>query len=185
MRTLRQDWQYHVCSFVLLPTHSQWIVGGKFEDVTVYLNETKEFDDHLKAVLYYRLSEAARLATERLLEAGHQKIACIAHEQDTSIIGGYKLAMQNSNQRRVDEKACHLLLYHMLCKRFQLFLIFHISDDYSISLFKQDTSIIGGYKLAMQNSNQNGQTAWAYAGQSLADIEKYGISQVLSENVTA
>ncbi|MCI9464128.1 MAG: substrate-binding domain-containing protein [Lachnospiraceae bacterium] len=113
----------------LLIDSTKWIVGGKYEDVTVYLNETKEFDDHLKAVLYYRLSEAARLATERLLEAGHQKIACIAHEQDTSIIGGYKLAMQNSNQ--------------------------------------------------------NGQTAWAYAGQSLADIEKYGISQVLSENVTA
>ena len=113
----------------LLIDSTKWILRGKHENVSVYVNETKEFDDKQKAVFYYRLSEASNLATERLLDVGHRKIACVIYEKDKSIIGGYRLAMQRVNQKE--------------------------------------------------------QTMWTYMGESLEEIEKYGIPQVLSENVTA
>lgn len=113
----------------LLIDSTKWILRGKYDNVSVYVNETKEFDDRQRAVFYYRLSETSKLATERFLDVGHRKIACVIYEEDKSIIGGYRLAMQGLNQRE--------------------------------------------------------RTTWTYAGKSLEDIEKYGIPQVLSENVTA
>lgn len=113
----------------LLVDSTKWIAGGKWDYATVYINETKEFENKEKTVVYYRMSEASKMATEQLLSAGHQKIACIFREGDTSIANGYKLAMQN-----VGRKA---------------------------------------------------QPVWVYEGNSVEEIEKYGIPQVLSENVTA
>lgn len=113
----------------LLVDSSNQISGGKQEEATVYINETKEFDESERAVVYYRLSEASRLATETLLKEGHQKIACIIHKGDTSILNGYKLALQSFNQKE--------------------------------------------------------QPMMMYEGRTLEDIEKYGITQVMSENVTA
>lgn len=113
----------------LLIDSSKCIPAGKQEEAIVYINETKEFDDAELAVVYYRLSEASRLATETLLKEGHQKIACIINKGDTSILNGYKLALQSFNQKE--------------------------------------------------------QPMLMYEGNSLEEIEKYGITQVLSENVTA
>lgn len=101
----------------------------KYEDMTVYLNQTKEFDERQKTTFYYRLSEAGKLAAEELIRAGHQKIACITCRCDKSIMDGYRQAMQNNN--------------------------------FSI------------------------QPLWTYEGDSIADIEKYGVRQCLSEGITA
>lgn len=107
----------------------QWNAGGRFEHTSVYLSQTKEFDDRQRNTFYYRLSEAGRMAAEYLMKAGHQKIACMVHKRDSSILDGYRMAMQNNN--------LHIL------------------------------------------------PSWTYEGGSMEDIEKYGISQCLSENVTA
>lgn len=102
---------------------------GRLENTAVYLNETKEFDEKQKVTFYYRLSEAGRLAAERLIKEGHQKIACIVHKADTSILEGYRMAVQGNN-------------------------------------------------LPLQ-------PVWSYQGDSIAEIETYGVRQCLSENVTA
>ena len=70
---------------------------GRLERVTAYLSQTKEFDERQQVTFYYRLSEAGRLATERLMEEGHQKIACIVHRRDGRILDGYRLAVQSCN----------------------------------------------------------------------------------------
>lgn len=113
----------------LLVDSTRQINGGRLGNAIVYINETKEFDEKEKTVVYYRMSEASKMATEQLLNAGHQKIACIFREGDKSILNGYKLAMQNAGQKE--------------------------------------------------------QPVWIYEGKSTGEIEKYGIQQVLSENVTA
>lgn len=75
------------------------VVEDEMQYATVYLNETKEFEESQKATFYYRLHEAGKLATEELLKAGHQKIACIIRKEDKSILNGYKLAMQDHSLR--------------------------------------------------------------------------------------
>ena len=40
----------------------QWNAGGRFEHTSVYLSQTKEFDDRQRNTFYYRLSEAGRMA---------------------------------------------------------------------------------------------------------------------------
>lgn len=107
----------------------QWITDGRFENTSVYLGQTREFDDRQKNTFYYRLSDAGRVAAEYLMKAGHQKIACMVCEQDASVLYGYRAAMQSSGLQVLP--------------------------------------------------------AWMYTGSSMEDIEKYGISQCLSENVTA
>lgn len=72
------------------------VPGRKLENMTVYLNQTKEFDEKQKATFYYRLSEAGKLAAERLMKDGHEKIACITLETDRSIQEGYKMAMRDA-----------------------------------------------------------------------------------------
>ena len=69
----------------------------KLEDATVYLCQTKEFDERQKATFYYRLSEAGRLAAERLMREGHEKIACVTLKKDRTIQDGYRLAMREAN----------------------------------------------------------------------------------------
>lgn len=113
----------------LLIDSTKWISAGKLEDAVVYFSETKEFDEREKAVVYYRLSEAAGMAARKLLKEGHQKIACIIRHGDESILKGYQLAMQGLHQKE--------------------------------------------------------QPVWIYEGQTMGDIEKYGIPQVLNENVSA
>lgn len=102
---------------------------GRLENTSVYLNETKEFDERQKVTFYYRLSEAGRLAAERLIKEGHQKIACMVHKEDGSVLEGYRMAVQSSN-------------------------------------------------LPLQ-------PVWSYEGDSIEDIETYGIRQCLSGDVTA
>lgn len=46
---------------------------GRLESTAVYLNQTKQFDRHERVSFYYRLSEAGRMAAERLMKEGHQK----------------------------------------------------------------------------------------------------------------
>lgn len=70
--------------------------GRKFENATVYLNQTKKFDEKQKATFYYRLSEAGKMAAERLMQDGHEKIACITLETERSIQEGYKMTMRDA-----------------------------------------------------------------------------------------
>lgn len=102
---------------------------GRLEGAVVYLSQTKEFDERQKITFYYRLSEAGRLAAERLMGEGHQKIACVT--------------------------------------------------------YKRDARIQDGYRLAVQSRNLPLQPVWSYEGETIEEIEKYGIRQCLSENVTA
>ncbi len=69
----------------------------KLEDVTVYLNQTKEFDDRQKATFYYRLSEAGRLAAQRLMQEGHERIACVTMTGERTIQDGYQIAMREAH----------------------------------------------------------------------------------------
>lgn len=105
------------------------IVISEFENTCVYLNQTKEFDEKQKVTFYYRLSEAGRLAVERLQKEGHEKIACIVLEEDKTICDGYEMAMRSMNVPV--------------------------------------------------------QSMWIYKGKTIEDVEKYGVHQCLSENVTA
>ncbi len=106
-----------------------WIPCGRLEKTTVYLNQTKKFDEREKVAFYYRMSEAGRLAAERLVKEGHHKIACITE--------------------------------------------------------KQDHAVTEGYIQAMQSRNLPVQPVWVYEGASIEEIEKYGISQCLGDNITA
>lgn len=108
---------------------TKWMEGRSLENAAVYINATKEFEEKEKTVIYYRLSDASKMATEQLLNAGHQKIACIFREGDRSVVNGYRLALQNVGKKE--------------------------------------------------------QPVWIYEGKSNEEVEKYGIPQVLSENVTA
>lgn len=101
----------------------------RLEEVTVYISQTREFDEHQKMTFYYCLSDAGKMAAERLIAEGHQKIACIVQQKDKSILNGYKAALQEHN-------------------------------------------------LPVQ-------AVWSYEGESIGDIEKRGIRQCLSEQVTA
>lgn len=74
-------------------------------------------------------TDCGRLAAERLMEEGHQKIACIVHQRDRSILDGYRMAVRNRN-------------------------------------------------LPLQ-------PVWSYEGESIEEIEKYGLRQCLGEDVTA
>ena len=102
---------------------------GRLENTAVYLNQTKEFDRRERVSFYYRLSEAGRIGTERLIQEGHHKIACIVHRRDRSVMEGCKMAVQSHN-------------------------------------------------LPLQ-------PAWFYEGDNLEAIEKYGIRQCLTEEMTA
>lgn len=70
---------------------------GYLEKTTVYFGPSKEFDKEQETTVYYRLSEASRLATGTLIAAGHKKIACIVPEGSKSILDGYKHEMQSNN----------------------------------------------------------------------------------------
>lgn len=115
-------------SGVIVDSAQKYSSSG-LDNRVVYLSQTKKFDEKQKTTFYYRLSEAGRLAADRLMEDGHQKIACITYRQDGAIQEGYRMALQSRN--------------------FPL------------------------------------QTMWSYEGETLSDVEKYGIRQCLSENVTA
>lgn len=115
-------------SGIMIDSNKKYVCG-RLEHTSVYLSETKEFDDKQKVTFYYRLSEAGRLAAERLIKEGHSKIACIVHKSDKSILEGYRMEIQGN----------HLPL----------------------------------------------QPVWSYAGDSIEEIEKYGVRQCLSEKVTA
>lgn len=113
----------------LLIASAKWVPCKALEKTTVYLNRTQKFAQRQKAAFYYRLSDAGKIAAQRLIEEGHQKIACITDKEERAILDGYKQAMHNQN----------------------------------ISI----------------------QRAWIYEGESLEDIEQYGVLQCLSENATA
>lgn len=66
------------------------------ENLSIYINNTKKFEEKEKICFYYRLSVAGKLATEIFVRNGHKKIACIVNEKDVSIIDGYKNIMQNT-----------------------------------------------------------------------------------------
>lgn len=119
--------QRHVSSLIIDSTEK--FDCGRLEDTTLYLSHTKHFSPEQRLTFYYRMSEAGRLAAERLIDAGHQKIACIVEQKDSSIADGYRLAMHDHN-----------------------------------------------YQI---------QPVWIHIGSTLEEIEKLGIQQSLSENVTA
>lgn len=107
----------------------QKIHCGKLDKAAVYFTQTKKFETNQGCTFYYSLTEAGRLAADRLIEEGHKKIACITKTADEAVIEGYKQALQNQNIR-----------VQPLCM---------------------------------------------YSGETLEDIEKYGLNQCISQNVTA
>lgn len=102
---------------------------GKLEDTALYISQTKDYEENQRTVFYYHLFDAGRLATTRLMQEGHQKIACIVQREDHAVAEGYKAELQNRN----------------------------------IS-----------YK-----------PVWLYEGDTIEEIEKYGIRQCISEKITA
>lgn len=52
-------------------------------------------------------------------------------------------------------------------------------------VLEKDKDILDGYKVAMLHGNQRIQPVWIFEGKALDEIEKRGIIQCLSENVTA
>lgn len=81
----------------LLIDSVKWILDNKLEHTSVYLNQTKEFDEKQKVTFYYRLSEAGRFAALRLMRGGHEKIACITLYGDKGVQEGYAQAMRSAN----------------------------------------------------------------------------------------
>ncbi len=54
-----------------------------------------------------------------------------------------------------------------------------------IGCIAAEMSILNGYKTAMQNHNLQYNPVWIYTSDSIKDIEKIGISQVIMERITA
>ncbi len=54
-----------------------------------------------------------------------------------------------------------------------------------IGCIAAEMSILNGYKTAMQNHNLQYNPVWIYTSDSIRDIEKIGISQVIMERITA
>lgn len=75
----------------------EYFPAGKLENRIVYLNQTEEFDERQPVSLYYRLSEAGKIAGEHLIKCGHTRIACIVYREDRGIIEGYRSAMRGRN----------------------------------------------------------------------------------------
>ena len=125
--TIEQMETRHVSGLMIDSTEK--FCCGKLEETTLYLTHTKHFSPEQKLIFYYRMSEAGKMATERLIAEGHQKIACIVEKNDVAIIDGYRMAMHNQN-------------------------------------------------LPLQS-------VWTHVGDSIEEIENFGIQQSLSENVTA
>lgn len=70
---------------------------GKLEDTSLYISQTKDYEENQRTVFYYHLFDAGRLATRRLMQEGHQKISCIVQQEDHVIVEGYKAELQNRN----------------------------------------------------------------------------------------
>lgn len=79
----------------LIINSKKYVLCKNLENLSVYINDTKNFEEREKICFYYRLSIAGKLATETLIRYGHKKIACIVNEKDISIVDGYKNTMQN------------------------------------------------------------------------------------------
>lgn len=73
------------------------LLCDKSKNMTVYLNETKAFDERQRAAFYYNLADAGRVAVERLCEAGHRRIACMVLPENRQVLEGYRQEMQNRN----------------------------------------------------------------------------------------
>ncbi len=113
----------------LLVDTADWKPHRRLEETTVYLADTKSFHPSQKVSYYYRLSDAGRLAVQRLRQEGHEKIGCVTLHTQGAI-----------------EK---------------------------------------GYRTAMNEENLHPRPLWMYQGETLADIQRYGIQQCLRANVTA
>lgn len=94
-KSVEEMTQKHVSG--LLIDSEDLVSDKKLEHTTVYLCQTKEFDENQKATFYYSLSEAGRLAAERLMQDGHEKIACITLAEEKAVQSGYRKAMRNAN----------------------------------------------------------------------------------------
>lgn len=94
-KSVEEMTQKHVSG--LLIDSKDMVLGRKSNHTTVYLSQTKEFDERQKATFYFSLSEAGRLAAERLMQEGHEKIACITLAAEKTVQGGYKKAMRNAS----------------------------------------------------------------------------------------
>ena len=64
-------------SGVLIDSASYVSCKNDWNKMTVYLGQTQNFDEKCKIIFYYRMAEAGRIAADKLMDAGHQKIACI------------------------------------------------------------------------------------------------------------
>lgn len=68
-----------------------------FQHTSIYLEADKPLFSRNRITFYYRLSDASRLATERLQIDGHEKIACIYPNNEKAICDGYETAMRRKN----------------------------------------------------------------------------------------
>lgn len=70
---------------------------GKLEDTSLYISQAKDYEENRRTIFYYQLFDAGRLATRRLMQEGHQKIACIIQQEDHVIAEGYIAELQSRN----------------------------------------------------------------------------------------
>lgn len=68
-----------------------------FPHTSIYLNAAKPAFSRNNVVFYYQLSDAGRLAAERLQLEGHEKIACIYQNNEKAICNGYETAMHSKD----------------------------------------------------------------------------------------
>lgn len=80
----------------ILIVSGSYVNTGKLENHTVYLSRIKDYDEHQRTTFYYSVAEAGRLAVERFLREGHQRIACIAEKKDSPVLKGYRDAMRHA-----------------------------------------------------------------------------------------
>ena len=93
-----------LCQEMLLKKASGFLIEGRVNiadkaesGITVCLCDTGDLETMSQAVLGYRLSEMVELAVNKLIQEGHQKIACIANGAE--VLNAYKIAMQNKNMK--------------------------------------------------------------------------------------
>lgn len=78
----------------LIIDSNKYVSYKNLDRLSIYINDTKNFEEKEKICFYYRLSVAGKLAVTTLMKYGHKKIACIVNKKDISIIEGYKNIMQ-------------------------------------------------------------------------------------------
>lgn len=75
---------------------AQDMLLGKLENRAIFLGQLRDQGQSPKVFFYYSEAEGGRLAAERLMKAGHTRIACVVNQREKGVLEGYREAMRDA-----------------------------------------------------------------------------------------